>query len=82
MKQLNIYAAKTQLSSLVDQASKGEIFIIAKSGIPLAKLSPLDSSKKNGFKFGVMKGKVKLADDFDAPLPDEVIALFENGDRR
>jgi len=45
MKQINIYEAKTQLSKLVDLANKGESFVIAKSGTPLAKLVPLGESK-------------------------------------
>ena len=79
MKQLNVYEAKTQLSNLLDQVSKGATFIIAKSGIPLAKLSALKVGKRNKFKIGAMKGKVKLARDFDTPLPDDVIELFERG---
>ncbi len=78
MQQLNIYEAKTQLSYLVDAASQGETFIIAKAGKPLAKLVPLSSGKKKKkFKFGALKGKIKLADNFDDPLPEEVIDLFK-----
>jgi antitoxin (DNA-binding transcriptional repressor) of toxin-antitoxin stability system len=79
MKQLNVYEAKTQLSSLLDQVSKGATFVIAKSGTPVARLSPLNAGKGNRFKIGIMKGKVKLARDFDAPLPDDVIRSFEDG---
>jgi len=80
MKQLNVYEAKTQLSSLLDQVSKGESFIIAKAGKPIARLSPLNSGKRHNFKFGTMKGKIKLAPDFDDPLPEEVIKSFEDGE--
>jgi prevent-host-death family protein len=75
--QVNIYEAKTRLSELVDQASRGETFIIAKAGTPLAKLVPLSSGPKRKLVFGLMKGKISIADDFDAPLPDDVLAGFE-----
>lgn len=78
MKQFNIYEAKAQLSKLVDLANKGESFVIAKAGTPLAKLVPLsDSASKKKIKFGTMKGKIWIADDFDAPLPEEILAAFE-----
>lgn len=81
MKQINIYEAKTQLSMLVDQASRGRSFVIAKSGTPLAKLVPLTEDKRAKIKFGLMKGKIKFAKDFDAPLPKTVLAAFERGKR-
>jgi prevent-host-death family protein len=77
MKQLNIYDAKTQLSRLVDAASKGESFVIAKSGTPLAKLGPIEPPKAPKIKFGLMKGEIWMADDFDAPLPDDLLDAFE-----
>lgn len=77
--QVNIYQAKTHLSELVDRASKGETIVIAKSGTPLAKLVPLSEGKRK-IKFGSMKGKIWIADDFDAPLPDEVLDLFYKAD--
>ena len=79
MKQINIYEAKTQLSTLVDQASRGKSFVIAKSGTPLAKLVPLDAGQRTKIKLGLMKGKIKFAKDFDAPLPDDVLDSFEDG---
>ena len=75
--QVNIYEAKTRLSDLVDQASRGETVIIAKAGTPLAKLVPLASGSKRKLVFGLMKGKIRIADDFDAPLPDDILAAFE-----
>jgi len=78
MKQLTVYEAKTRLSSLLDQMSKGATFIITKAGKPIARLSPIESGKRHKFKFGIMKGRVKLAPDFDAPLPEEVIKSFES----
>jgi prevent-host-death family protein len=76
MKQLNIHEAKAKLSSLVDQAARGKSVIIAKSGTPLARLGPISESPKK-VRFGFMKGEIAIADDFDAPLPDEVLRTFE-----
>lgn len=81
MKQINIYEAKTQLSALVDQVSRGRSFVIAKSGTPLAKLVPLNEEKRGKIKLGLMKGKIKFAKDFDAPLPAALLAEFERGKR-
>jgi prevent-host-death family protein len=82
VKQINIYDAKTHLSRLVDKASKGESFTIAKSGTPLARLVPLREVGHGKIKFGLMKGRIKFADDFDAPMPDEMLEDFEGGPSR
>jgi prevent-host-death family protein len=80
-KPINIYEAKTQFSRLVDRASRGETFVIAKSGTPLAKLVPLsEGEKKPKIRYGSMKGKIWVADDFDAPLPDWLLDAFEGKD--
>ena len=76
MQQLNIYEVKTHLSKLVEQAHNGETIIIAKSGKPWAKIIPFDTPKKR-FKFGTMEGKIKVSDDFNIPIPDNVIDLLE-----
>jgi prevent-host-death family protein len=73
---VNIYEAKTQLSKLVDQAAAGEEIIIARGGKPVARLSQLSDAARV-IRFGVLKGQIMVAADFDAPLPDEVIAGFE-----
>ena len=73
---VNIHEAKTQLSKLVDRAAKGESFIIAKSGKPLARLGPLHGARRKR-RLGVLAGKLRVPEDFDAPLPDEVIDAFE-----
>ncbi len=77
MQQLNIYETKTHLSQLVEEASQGSSFIIAKSGKPLAKLVPLDSKAGSSFCFGALQGQISVADDFDAPLPENLLDLFE-----
>ena len=73
---LNLYEAKTALSRLVDRAAAGEEIVIAKAGRPLAKLVALDRPQKRRTPGG-WQGKARVADDFDAPLPDEVLDAFE-----
>lgn len=69
-KSVNIHDAKTHLSRLVDRAAEGQEIIIAKAGKPMARLVPLDTAPKSK-KFGLMKGRIWIADDFDAPLPPQ-----------
>ena len=76
MQTVNIHEAKTQFSRLVDAAASGEEIVIAKAGKPAARLVPIERAKVVR-RFGGLKGKVRIADDFDAPLPDDVIAAFE-----
>jgi prevent-host-death family protein len=77
MKQVNVYEAKTRLSALLDEVSKGESFVIAKSGKPVARLCPIEPRKRRKSRFGFMKGKIRFAPDFDAPLPEDILRLFE-----
>ncbi|MBW1698117.1 MAG: type II toxin-antitoxin system Phd/YefM family antitoxin [Deltaproteobacteria bacterium] len=72
----NLYEAKTHLSQLVDRAAKGEEIVIAKAGVPLAKLISV-AQQKGKRKPGGWEGKIRIADDFDAPLPAEIQAAFE-----
>ena len=60
----NIYEAKTHLSRLIQKALQGEEVIIAKAGKPLVKLIPADSTKRK-VKFGLLKGQIQIAEDFD-----------------
>jgi len=73
---VNIYEAKTRLSQLVDIAASGQDVVVSRNGKPLVRITRLDSPKRR-IKFGLLKGKVIIADDFDAPMPDEVLAGFE-----
>jgi prevent-host-death family protein len=77
MPTVNIYEAKTQLSKLVDLASSGTDVIIARAGKPAARLTTLDAKVKRQIRFGALEGKGWIAEDFDAPLPDDLLALFE-----
>jgi prevent-host-death family protein len=76
MRTVNIHAAKTQLSRLVDAAAAGEEIIIAKAGKPVARLGPLVGPQPRR-RLGSLAGKLRVPEDFDAPLPDEVIEAFE-----
>jgi prevent-host-death family protein len=76
MRTVNIHAAKTQLSRLVDAAAAGEEIIIAKSGKPVARLGPLVGAQRKR-RLGVLAGKLRVPEDFDDPLPDEVVEAFE-----
>jgi prevent-host-death family protein len=77
---VNIYEAKTSLSELVERAAAGEEIIIAKAGKPKARLVPLESVLPRRVP-GHGKGKWTVAEDFDAPLPRDVLDRFE-GKRR
>jgi prevent-host-death family protein len=68
---INLHAAKTQLSRLVEEAASGKEIIIAKAGKPKARLVPLADHALR--KPGGWEGKVWVADDFDEPLPPEVL---------
>ena len=72
----NLYEAKTHLSHLIDRAAKIEEILIAKSGVPLVKLVPLPKPKAKR-KPGGWEGKVRISDDFDAPLPEDMQSAFE-----
>jgi len=71
-----LYDAKTHLSSLVDRAAAGEEFVITKSGHPMARLVPLDNVRAARVS-GQGKGHWHVADDFNSPLPDDLLNAFE-----
>lgn len=73
---VNIHAAKTHLSRLVDQAAAGDEIVIAKAGKPVAKLGPLSTARRKKRRLGLLTGRLNVPDDFDAPLPPEVLDAF------
>jgi prevent-host-death family protein len=75
---LNIYEAKTRLSALVEEAAAGAEIIIAKNGRPRAKLVPIRDAARR--KPGGAKGKIRIAADFDAPLPKDLLNDFTGRD--
>ena len=74
---VNLYEAKTQLSQLVERAAGGEEVIIAKAGKPMVRMVPVDGDvlqpRRSGQNYA---GITYVGDDFDAPLPDEVLKSF------
>ena len=73
---VNIYAAKTHLSRLIDQVNAGEEIVITRHGRPVARLVP--ASEVRPRKPGLLEGRgFWIAEDFDDPLPDDLLDLFE-----
>jgi prevent-host-death family protein len=79
VKSVNIHEAKTHLSRLLDEVSRGEEVTIAKAGKPIARLVPVTTSRPTRTP-GFLRGKIRISDDFDAPLPDDVQRNFEGAD--
>jgi len=75
MKTVNIHAAKTHLSRLVEEAAAGQEIVIAKAGKPIARLVPLLKPRESR-RIGALAGQIWISDDFDAPLPPEILRGF------
>jgi prevent-host-death family protein len=77
MKSVNMHEAKTRLSQLVAGAAKGEAFIIAKAGKPVARVTAYDSPEEGQQKrIGFMAGEFTVPDDFDRMGQDEIVEMF------
>jgi len=74
--QVNVHQAKTHLSRLLEHAMAGEEVIIMRAGRPLVRLMPVEHAP-HARKLGTAKGDFIVPDDFDAPLPEEILAAFE-----
>jgi prevent-host-death family protein len=74
MKPVNVHDAKTHLSRLLQRVERGEEIVIARAGRPVAKLVAVTKAKRV---LGTDRGLVRIAEDFDAPLSDEILADFE-----
>lgn len=74
--EVSVHDAKTQLSRLLDQAMAGEEVIIMRSGRPLVRLTPVESTPTRR-RLGTAKDDFVVPDDFDAPLPDDILREFE-----
>jgi len=72
---VNLYEAKSRLSALVERAAAGEEIIIAKAGHPKARLVPFEPAREPR-KPGGWEGRIWIADDFDEPLPPDVLEAF------
>jgi prevent-host-death family protein len=77
MKTVNIHEAKTQLSKLIEEASKGESFVIAKAGKPVVKVTALSAPTGDQVRrLGFMAGQISVPDDFDRMGKDEIEQMF------
>ncbi len=75
---VNIHEAKTHLSRLIDRASKGEPFVIAKAGKPMVKVGPVEApTEKKIRRTGFLAGQISVPDDFDTMGTKEIEELFE-----
>jgi prevent-host-death family protein len=80
MKTVNIHEAKTQLSKLVDEAAKGEPFVIAKAGKPVVKVTALSAPVGADMRrIGFMVGQISVPDDFDQMGREEIERIFSGG---
>lgn len=77
MATINVHAAKTHLSRLLDEVAAGAEIIIAKAGKPVAKLVPLSPTPATKRTLGLLAGQAVIPDGFDDPLPDDVLDAFE-----
>lgn len=77
--EVNIHQAKTHLSRLLQRVAAGEEVTIARSGVPIARLVAIQDKKKIR-PLGMDRGKIWIADDFDAPLPDDLLKAFYGGE--
>jgi prevent-host-death family protein len=76
MKAVNTHEAKTQFSRLLRRVAAGEEITIANRGVPVARLVPVPPEKPKRF-LGMFHGQFSVPEDFDAPLPDDLLDLFE-----
>lgn len=81
MQTVNIHEAKTHLSRLVEQAARGESFIIAKAGKPMVRVVAIEQVPEHKpQRLGFMRGKMRVPDDFDTMYADEIARLFNGED--
>ena len=73
--EVNIHEAKTHLSRLLQRVAEGEEVTIARAGVPVARLVAVEK-EKSVRPLGFARGEIWIADDFDAPLPDDLLAAF------
>lgn len=75
MRIVSIHEANLNLSRLIDAVADGDVVVIAKAGKPMVRMVPFVMDRAR--RIGGLKGKIRIADDFDAPLPDDLLAAFE-----
>jgi prevent-host-death family protein len=80
MKTVNIHQAKTQLSKLLEEVAKGESFIIAKAGKPVARVTAVNAPMGSQVRrLGFLAGQISVPDDFDEMGRDEIERMFDGG---
>jgi prevent-host-death family protein len=79
MAEVNIHEAKTHLSRLLRRVAAGEEIVIARAGKPVARLVPA-AEPKQPRELGRHRGEIWIAENFDDPLPDDILAAFEGRD--
>jgi prevent-host-death family protein len=77
MDPINVYQAKTKLSELIDRAAAGEEIVISRHGRPVARLVAYKPRTVKRRKLGLLAGKWDIPENFDEPLPDDVLDAFE-----
>jgi prevent-host-death family protein len=75
LREVNVHDAKTHLSRLLRRVAAGEEIVIARAGVPVARLVPVE--QRPARVFGIDHGRFEVPEDFDAPLPDDVLRNFE-----
>ncbi|MFA5884133.1 MAG: type II toxin-antitoxin system Phd/YefM family antitoxin [Acidimicrobiia bacterium] len=75
MVEVGVHEAKTHLSRLLTRVAAGEDVVITRSGLPVARLVPVERTGRR--KLGTDRGRIVIADDFDTPLPEDLLAEFE-----
>jgi prevent-host-death family protein len=74
--EVNVHEAKTHFSKLLQRVAAGEEIIISKAGKPVARIVPITDRAQR--RFGIDRGVFEVPEDFDAPLPEHVLAAFES----
>lgn len=77
MENVTIHQAETNLSELLARVELGEEIVISDQGVPIAKLVPLRTVSSRRASMGIDRGKFVIPEDFDAPLPEDILAAFE-----
>lgn len=73
--EVNVHEAKTHFSKLLQRVALGEEITIARAGVPVARLVPFQAAQPRR-QLGMDRGRIWMADDFDGPLPDDILAAF------
>ena len=80
METVNIHQAKTNLSRLLARVELGEEIVISNRGVPVAKLVPVGTTANRKASLGIDKGRFIVPEDFNDPLPEDILSAFEGGE--